>query len=171
MIVAVLGAQNGIGAIEAYKTSWKFLWKYFWLGILWTILIFAGFLIFVIPGIYLLVSLGFAFIILIAEKDSNGKVSIRMSLKKSHHYVKGYWWQTLGRFLFLLLVLLGFVMILGVVVLFPAAFAAMLNPQFSSFVQSVGGTIINVVLTPFSTIYWYLLYEDLKKVKQSQELI
>lgn len=170
LIVAIRGSEESlgaVGAVAAFKQSWKYVFKFFWVSVLTALAVFGGFILLVIPGIYMGIILSLAPIIIIAEfKD----VSIISALKKSHFYIKGYGWQTLGRFLILLLLLIAFGLALGVVLFLPLSILAAIIPQLSAFFRSLGNTTADIILTPFTTIYWILIYEDLKKAKQSTEL-
>jgi hypothetical protein len=80
--------------MESLSFGWRKLLSLFLATLLLVILIGAGFIAFIIPGIYLAVTLGFALYILVAE-DTLALAAI----KKSWLLVRGYWWAVFARFL------------------------------------------------------------------------
>ncbi len=164
MLVAVSKSDEAISAIEAYRRSWIFVAKYFGVSILGALLVVGGTLLLVVPGIFLAIALSMAPLIVINEYN---EVSVISALKKSYAYVKGYWWPVLGRFMFLLVILLGFGILLAIILFLPLTFLATMGPQFNAIFRSVGNSIVDILLTPFSTAFWFMIYAGLKQIKQS----
>ncbi|MBI4970486.1 MAG: hypothetical protein HZC17_01405 [Candidatus Omnitrophica bacterium] len=167
LIFAISKASESMGAVEAGKKAWAVVMKYFVVSFLAALVVAAGMILFVIPGIYLAVGLSMAPLVAIIEYQD---VTIVSALKKSRAYVKGYWWPVFGRFLFLLLILFGFGIILGLLLFLPLTFFASLSREINSMLRPIGSALIDVILTPFSTIYWFMIYSGLKQMKQTQEL-
>lgn len=111
--------------------------SFFWVTLLNTLVVMVGFILFIIPGFIFLVWFLFAPYIFISE-SLNGK----LALKRSRELVQGYWWAIFGRFLS--------VTIIGIIL---------------SWSPVVGSIISIFFLTPFSLIFFYVLYEDLKRMK------
>ena len=164
MLVSVSKSDQAISAVEAYRRAWVFVAKYFWVSILGALIVVCGTILLVIPGIYLMIALSMAPLIVINEFS---EVTVVSALKKSREYVKGYWWPVLGRFLFLLVVLLGFGILLAIILFLPLTFLATLGPQFNGIFRAVGNGVVDILLTPFSTAFWFMIYAGLKQVKQS----
>jgi len=165
MLVAVSKSDESLSAVEAYRRAWVFVGKYFWVSILAALIVISGTILLVIPGIYLAIGLSMAPLIVINEFD---EVTIVSALKKSREYVNGYWWAVLGRFMFLLLVLLGIGILLGIFLFLPLTFLAAMGPQFNAIFRGIGNAIVDILLTPFSTAFWFMIYAGLKQIKQSQ---
>lgn len=165
LIVAVRGAQDKLGAWGAYRESWKFLFKFTGVSILMWLVMITGFILLVIPGIYLSVALSFALLIVIAEQNTTSIIS---SFQKSFGYAKGLWWKIAGRFSFLFLILAGFAVVMAIVIIVPTlAISKALNPKWLVVSKLVTETLKELLIMPLATVYWYLLYEDVKKAKQS----
>ena len=118
--------------------GWLVLSSYIWLSFLVGIVMFAGFVLFIIPGIIFTIWFSFSRFILIFE-DKKGK----LAMARSKELVKGYWWPVFGRFL-----LIG--LFAGIV----------------SAIPLLGKMIVFFFVVPYSMIYAYLIYEDLKRIKK-----
>lgn len=164
MLVAVSKSDESISAVEAYRRSWIFVAKYFGVSILGALIVVGGTILLVIPGIFLAIALSMAPLIVINEYN---EVSVVSALKKSWSYVKGYWWAVFGRFAFLLVVLLGLGILLGIFLFLPLTFLAAIGPQFSGIFRGIGNGLVDILLTPFSTAFWFMIYTGLKQIKQS----
>lgn len=74
------------------QKAWAFFWPYLWVNILSGLAILGGSLVFVLPGIWLSVTLMFARYVVL---DSNTRGT--QALATSHVLVKGRWWATFWR--------------------------------------------------------------------------
>ncbi len=166
LVIAVLRADENLGPVECYKQAWKYVFKYFLVSVIFSLFLTGGFILLVIPGIYLGIALGFAPLIIIAEE---GKVTVWSSFKRSRFYVKNYWWPVFGRFVFLALVVLGFGILLGIIIYLPLSLIALASKSLAEPLQRIGGSLVDIVLTPFSFSYWILLYGYIKKIKHAAE--
>lgn len=133
----------------AFRRAWSLLLPYWWLGILLSLVVFGGFVLFVIPGIIVSVWLCFASYVFLTESKRGMDALIR-----SRQYVQGYWWPLFWRFFaggvlyFFLVLLLRFsplVNLLGINVLDP---------------------ILSCLVTPFTLLYTYTLFQRRKSVYQ-----
>lgn len=138
----------------AYKKSKGMFWQFVWIAILVAIVVMIGFILLIIPGIYLSVALGFYIFFFVLE-GSRGWDAAR----KSKELVKGYWWAVLGRWLAFGLIIAIVVGILGAIV--AATGIALL--------ATVLNLAIGIILTPLAMAYSYLIYKALKKVKKSDQ--
>lgn len=117
--------------------AWPKIGSLFWVALLTALAVLGGFILFVIPGIIFSVWFCFSGFVFVAENLRGAS-----ALKKSRDLVKGYWWPVFGR-----LVVIGIV--------------AGLISSIETF-----GPIINIFfMVPFATVFEYLLYQDLKRVK------
>lgn len=139
---------------SAYRYSTKHLFAFLVLSVLVGVATGIGFLLLIIPGIILSVWFLFSQFVFVLE----GKRSIA-AMKASREYVRGKWWQVFYRLVVLLLVML--------VVYLPAAWlVTLLVPGEGTLVHDVLIGAFNLVLVPFSLLYFYLLYTDLKGLPQ-----
>ncbi len=122
---------------EYLRQAWDVAWPYAWVCFLAGIMITIGFALLIIPGIIVMVWLLFSKYIFIWEEKKG-----MQALQRSRELVKGYWWPIFGR-----LCLVG---VVGALV---------------SSIPSVGMFINLFIVAPFSAIYIYVLYENVKMVK------
>lgn len=127
---------------ETLILGWQTLGKFAWLLLLLLLTIGGGSLLLVIPGIIFTVWFFFSHYIL-AEDGIGGLTA----LEKSRQLVRGHWWAVCSRFLLLLLV--------------SVAISTM-----ASRLPMIGATVnfvLTLLLTPFTLLFFYLLYQDLKR--------
>lgn len=119
------------------KFSWPNIYSYAWIAFLMGIIMMAGFLLLIIPGIIFSIWFSLSLYVFVFEEVKGMK-----ALKRSKELVYGYWWPVFGRlFVFGLCAA-----VLGVLPLI--------------------GFLLNIFLAmPMGIIYGYFLYEDLKKIK------
>jgi len=129
-----------LSLVAALKEGWRLLWAFAWLYFLLTLLVAGGFLLLGVPGVLFMTWFLFAQYVL-AEEDLRGMEA----LHKSREYVRGYFWSILLRLLvlyvsiFLLYLLLGWIPLLG--------------------------GLLQVAAFPFTLIYPYLVFSDIKRVQ------
>lgn len=106
----------------------------------------------VIPGIISYVSVSFALFILVAENLRGLE-----ALRKSRKYVEGYWWDVFKRLLLIILASVGLLIgpLLGI-----------LDVPSSREIGELLGGFVSLILTPLVTIYSFLIYADLKRIKE-----
>jgi len=122
---------------ESLKTAWPKIASFFWISFLAGLATLGGLILFIIPGIIFCIWFCFSAFVYI-EEGTKGVAA----LKRSKQLVAGYWWPIFGRLL-----------VIGIV-------ATLL-----SWIK-IFGTIINVFfVTPFTIVFLYALYQDLKRVK------
>jgi hypothetical protein len=134
-----------------YAVALKFFIKYILLTIVTAIVILLGFLLLIVPGIWLSVSLAFASYFLVLRDTS----SIVASMKKSHALVKGRWWRVFGKGL-----LFGiFLMLMYIPVLVATTFlASFIGETFAYMIETVIGIGFSLVALSFL----YLLFRELE---------
>jgi hypothetical protein len=132
---------------QAYRASLGLFWSYLGLSIVMSLILLAGFLLLIIPGIIMSVWFSFATFVLILERSS-----IKDSLKRSREYVRGRWWGVFGRLIIMSIVAFVFGAIFGIV-------ASMIpNPALSELVV----TLFSLIIMPILIGYIYLMYKDVK---------
>lgn len=148
--IALILAVNNPGKksiLELFKESKKYFWSYLGLGILIGTATSLGFLLFVIPGLIVMVWMLFAYFSLVLEDRK-----VIESMKTSREYVRDNWWAVFGRML-LLGILLG-----------PFAFLLVVLAGFTTpeAIEAMMAFLVVLLFAPFSTIYLYYMYQDLK---------
>lgn len=77
---------------EASKEPWRLFFPMLWVGILTVLISLGGFILFILPGIYLMTALSFGYLFLL-EKGLRGFKAITAS----YALVKGMWWAVFWR--------------------------------------------------------------------------
>ncbi len=170
LICAIKNSKEKIGIKELYKRGWHKLKPFFWVLILSELIISGGFILFYIPGIIFSISFVFATFIVITE-DLRGMNAIL----KSVEYVKNYWWSVLWRLLFLFLIMVGIfigiglfsimmIILTGILLSSVGEMANIIGPvlYLSNFILVI---VAAISIVPLATIYSFLVYSNLKKVK------
>lgn len=129
---------------EIFQEAWQKFGQYLWLVILVSIFVVLSTLFFIIPGIIVGTYLTVYSYVFVVEGGKGVNV-----LRRSWNLVKGNWWKVFGR-----LLLLGIVF--NIIFFF-----------FTS-LHSLIATIAQFLFMPFSIIFSYLIYLELKKSKEIQ---
>jgi len=129
---------------EIFQEVWKKLWQYFLVTILVGFFVMITSFFLIIPGVIVGVYLAFSSFVLIieAEKGIN-------ALRCSWNLVKGNWWKVFGRII-LLNIIIGVIYIILISI----------NDSL--------GSVFQCLSMPFSIIFMYLIYSELKKSKEIQ---
>jgi len=129
----------------------KFVWQYLWVSILLALAVAVGFVLIVIPGIYLMVALFASSYIVILEGKRNLDV-----LRRSRQLVKGYWWPVFGR------ILLTFA--IGIIIsIIASPFGRDIEDSSASY--NIVESLMTLIVTPFLVHYMYSIYKSLVKIK------
>ena len=150
MIYEIANSTKSLPIKELLRKGWSIVWSYWVLSLLSSLLIFGGILLFIVPGIIFSIWFAFAMYILVIEGTKGMD-----ALVKSREYVRGNWWGVFGR------IALVSIIVWIVVWVFTLFFQGSENEGIGGIVQFV----ISILLTPFTVIYTYLMYESLKKNK------
>ena len=111
-VVIHLLADQKMGVVESYKRSWQYVGRYWWLCVLEMLILSAGFVLLIIPGIVLAILFLFSQFVLV-EEEYRGLNALMIS----REYIKGYAWSVFGRLLLLGALLASLVAIFEVIVL------------------------------------------------------
>jgi hypothetical protein len=150
MVYLILERGKQVSIKEALRKGWSLLWQYWIVGFLVGFIVVGGTFLFVIPGVIFSMWFIFAAYILVAEGTKGMD-----ALMKSREYVRGYWWGVFGRYL--LLVLLTYIAI--------AVGFGLTSLLKQAVLGQVLQYIISFTITPFTIIYFILMYENLKKIR------
>lgn len=148
-LTAIVSPQN-LKVTTALSQSRSLIGRYLWLSSLFGILIAAGFLLFIIPGIIAIVWFCFSFYLLATEK-----ISPIDCLLLSREYAKKRNLAILGRLAFLLPFTLG-----------PILISSLLDYLLATEIFiGIANFVLSFVITPFAAAYVYELFLSLKEVK------
>ncbi len=131
--------DESLGVVGALKVGWRRLWAMGWILLLVSSIVITGFFLFIVPGIFLSVTLMFALYPLY-EEGLQGMDAVLAS----HYCVKGRWWNTFGKLLLIWLIAL-------VLHLIPFV-----------------GQILYVLFTPFLFLFMVALYRNLRGTAHAQ---
>lgn len=149
LIYAIKERDAKIGIVDAYKKGWHKLLSFIWIYFLIIIIVIGGFILFIIPGIIFSIWFSLAGYVLVSENKKGMD-----ALKRSKELVGGYWWAVFGRaVLFNLILGLGIGLILFIISFIP----------FSS-------NIISLLASPLTIIFTFLIYNNLKTIKECEGL-
>ncbi len=144
LLLAVHERGQKIGIIDSFRKTWTKLLSYIWISILVGLCLLGGTILLIIPGIIFFVWFSFSTYVLVAED-----IKRKQALARSKMLVKGHWWKV-----FWILIIFNTV---EYIILY-----------FSGFTPVVGGvlpSIFGILIIPFLVIFFFLVYEDLKKLK------
>lgn len=136
--------------MQAVNESKRYFWSSLWVGLLVVLVTIIGFVLLIIPGIYLSIALNFFMYVIILENKKGWSTA-----ERSMELVKGRWWAVFGRSLaFAIIVIIPMGIIAGI--------AGALN---SAILVSLVTIVLTTIMVPFSVAYEYLIYKALLKEK------
>ncbi len=148
--------KNNFSSVkESWEESKKMFWPFFGLSLLLVLLILLWSILLIIPGIIFAVFYSFAVLVFIFDGQKGMK-----AIKTSKELVKGYWWATFGRLVFLGFVFYIFSLLIG---LPGAGFES--DSIFYS-LWSLVNSVVMFIVSPFIYVFLILLFKNLKEVKK-----
>jgi hypothetical protein len=147
-LISAVGSKTDFG--KSYGVGFRLFWSTIWISILNFFAICGGFVLLVVPGIFLSIAFIFANYVLVLE----GKHGIA-ALMQSKTYVKGHWWEILGRGIVLALVFFVIMLLIHV----PAVLA------FGIITGGFVNALLLMFLLPFFVCYSYAMYENVRRIK------
>lgn len=150
LMTMALGYKEKLGVFNAYKKSWKRIGSYYLAAILSGFAVLGGYFAFIIPGIMVSVWLFPALYVVLSE----GKGGFE-SLVLARNYVRGRFWDVLGRLAVLWAIQMGASLILYIISL-------LVGEDLSDIVYNILSWIFSILFIPFSLMYLVRLYESLK---------
>ena len=160
---AYLGREPKAGA--SLRFAGKKVLSLLWAGLLTMVVIVAGLILLIIPGIYMTVALMVVVPVLMVEDIRGFK-----ALRRSRDLVKGRWWSTFG------LVILGVFLIPGILqtlLVLPFQlflFVSMENVVPLLLVEELINVLASVLTTPFTAAVLTVLYFDLRVRKEAFDI-
>ena len=139
LVQAIVKENDRVEVIQSFKESKHLILPYLWIGILTSLAVAAGLVLLIVPGIIFAIWFCFSSYVLVKEGTRGTK-----ALSKSKELVKGKWWAIFSR------------MVVLTIIAFLISFIA-------GFVPVIGSFLGSVLIAPFSIIYIYLIYKDLKQ--------
>ncbi len=155
---AYVGERPTVGGVYGYALG--VIWSLLLVIFLRLILVAIGFILLIIPGIILYIRLVFATSSVVVE-DARGREALRRSWRLS----KQSFWKIFGTTL-LAGILAG---IVAGIITVPLALAAT-RTTAGWILRAIGGSIGQVLVTPFTTTVVVLLYFDLRIRKEGLDL-
>lgn len=146
--------SNAKSVKEIFNESKTYFWKFIIVSFLVGLFVMLWSFLFIIPGIIFVVYYSFSMWVLICENKESGAV-----LQRSKELVKNHWWEVAGRFVFLGLVYVVFIIVLSL----PFSFV----PK-DSIAGGIWGSVTNIIsfiASPLFLIYNYFIYKDLVAIK------
>lgn len=139
-------------------------------ALLYSLAMMGGFMLFVIPGLIVWVSLAFFGLCIVLDEDG-----IIESLRHSHRLVWGNWWRT--AIIGTVVLIVYYVIYLAVEVPFAVADRMIFDSEFGALpglgqtiLSLLGDVIATVVTFPLITSVMVAVYHDLKLRKEGQDL-
>jgi hypothetical protein len=130
-----------------------------WVGIIETVMVAVGFILIIIPGIYLFVALAFAVPVLMLEGlRGMGAISRSMSL------VSGRWWPTFGRLLVGLILYIVAAFVVGLIG--SAITHGVSSVSLYLIINGIVSIVVAVFLAPFYAALINVTYIDLRVRKE-----
>ena len=146
LLYAIKDRDKEIGIKESFAKGWHKIIPYWYISLLVGLIVMGGFLLFIVPGIIFAVWFSLAAYILVAE-DIKGMNALR----ESKRLVSGNWSSVCWRFLFI-------VLFLGAISLAVSSIAEIFKIPFLEYA-------VSLFIVPFASVFGFLIYEDLKKLK------
>ena len=157
--VLFAASSRGLGVKASFKASWKGLFGFIWVTLLWGFVVSGGYLLLVVPGIIVSVLTYFSFFAFVNE-DKRGMAA----LTASWSYVRGRWWAVFGR-VFLLMVLYALVVggpFQAIALQFSDPFSPPANPMLLGLTAIALVAAAVFVVLPYMLVFMNELYEDLR---------
>lgn len=160
---AYLGHHPKAG--ESLKFAGQRIGSLLWVAFLTLIVILIGFILMVIPGIYLSIALIVVVPSLMLE-DARGL----QALRRSRELVKGRWWRTFGIIILGLFVIPAVLQVILGIIFGLTFFANIDTVTMRLFVEHMINVLGSVITTPFQAAILTVLYFDLRVRKEAFDL-
>lgn len=141
-LMVIVNHEERLTVRDAYRRALPHVAAYAWVGILCGILLVLGFILLIVPGVIAWVwlgSVGYVFV----EENLRGTAALR----KSREYVRGIWSTAFSRYAYM------------------AGISLLVNIVLNMIAEGLSSVVMALVMTPVSTAYGYLVYQDLKRLR------
>jgi len=146
---------------QAWRATMRRFWAILGLGLLRLSITGIGFVLFMVPGIFLYIRLLVAPVALVVE--GAGPASV---LERSWRLTSGQWWRTCG-----VEVLKGVVAWFGYALIeTPTALLGFLTGRVGWLFIGIGGSLVQLLITPFLVAVTVVVYFDLRIRKEAFDL-
>lgn len=150
LLFTIKDREENIGIKESYRRGWNKIFSYLWVSILSGFITMVGFIFLFIPGLIFLIWFSLASYVLVCENKRGWT-----ALMASREYIRGNWRWVFWRFVFVALVLFLIFYLSDTI---SNLIGVSNNNSFFSYINYA-------FLTPIVTIYSFLIYENLRKIK------
>ena len=144
---------------EVFKDSKRFILPFIALSFLQFFALAGLSLLLIIPAIIFAIYWIFSLFILVYEEKR-----VMESFGISKNLVKGNWWKVFGYLILFTIIILGFSFILLIPVMIVSVLFVLI-PFIGPIFNNIIGSVLSIILTPFSFLFFIKLYEGLKKEK------
>lgn len=151
--------------LGAYKTSFKKILSYWWVAFLSAILIFGGFLFFIIPGIIFSVWFTFILYILVLE----GKKGFK-SILESRNLIKRSWFSVWTRIILTSIISLFWLILIPVILLVNLIWPVS-NFNIQGYILNFVGNFLILLINAFIACFLFEVYKGLKMIKNQQNFV
>lgn len=156
-LISILGTASLISAVKEVPQDWKISdvikkgWSkylsFLLVSFLTGLIVGLGFLFLIVPGIIFTIWFAFSTYVVICEDKRGLK-----ALSRSKELIKGYWWPAAKRIFAILIITIPLSMV-------------------AQFFPYLGQLAFTILFAPFSVIYSYLIYQNLKKIKEGKNVL
>lgn len=148
-----------VGIAKTYRYAVPLIGSLLWVVLVAGLAVVGGFILLIVPGIFLLLRFYFALIVLVVEGERGTQ-----AMRRSWRLVKGSTWRVLG-------ITLLVALIAGVaqgILAAPFAIAGFVTETLA--LSIVGDVVASVLVTPLVSLVTVLLYFDLRVRKEGFDL-
>jgi len=146
----IFSIQNKTDVDDSYKAAMPLVLPFAWLALLEILAVMGGVVMLIVPGIWLIFVFSFVSYVFVLEQRRGID-----ALRQSKDYVRGYWWAVMGR-----------ILLLGIFVMMATILVQWLTvPLLGKAAGNIASIILTLFTTPFTAIYGYNIYQNLKALK------
>jgi hypothetical protein len=136
-----------------------------WLGIVVTTMIVIGLILFILPGVWLMVASSVAVPVLMLEGLKGFK-----AVQRSIALVDGRWWATFGRLLLAIVLYAVAAILIGVVAGLTNRAISVTNVTLFLVINGIISAIVVILLSPFIAAVINVIYIDLRVRKEALDI-
>ena len=142
--------HNKTDVDDSYKATMRWVLPFAWLMILELCAVAFGFVMLIVPSIWLAFAFSFVSYVFVIE-GTRGLAA----LQRSSRYIEGYWFAVVGR-----------VILMGIFATMAAAMVQWLVvPILGNTAAAIASIVLTLFTTPFTAVYCYCLYKNLQTLK------
>ena len=147
--------KGDMGIKRALAETRNLILSYYWVSILLGLIVLGGFILFIVPGVYLAIALSLTMFVLILEREKGLNAII-----KSREYTRGNVWRITKYALYTLVYIVP-----AYLVLFLIQIVTKNTPV--AFIYDIVSQVFSLVFAPLLIAYGYRVYEHIKLQKSS----